>query len=146
MLTELKHETLDSEDLDTKLEWAFSRIKRKPQTEKRRKKGNKKVDPNMKESVSVKIQNQSHIIKGVTDKFMYVYQGTHIINKLPHSAYEIVADKAKLRGKVNKKLLKPYRTENDSSSHQNLNNGDGNNAQTMHKQCTRGGLNKHECK
>jgi len=29
MLTELKHETLGSEDLDTKLERTFSRIKRK---------------------------------------------------------------------------------------------------------------------
>jgi len=82
----------------------------------------------MKGRVLVKIQNQSHIIKGVTYKFMYVYQGTYIINKLAHSVYEIVADKAKLRGEVNKRQLKPYRTENDSSSHQNLNNGNGNNA------------------
>jgi len=64
----------------------------------------------------------------VTDKFIYVYQGTYIINKLPHSTYEIVADKVKLRVEVNKKQLKPYRTENGSSSHQTLNNGGGNNA------------------
>jgi hypothetical protein len=82
----------------------------------------------MKDRVLVKIQNQSHIIKGVTDKFMYVHQGTYIINKLPHSTYKLVADKVKSRGKVNKRQLKPYRTENDSSSHQTLNNGGGNNA------------------
>jgi hypothetical protein len=83
----------------------------------------------MKDRVLVKIQNQSHPIKRVTDKFMDMYQGMYIINKLPHSTYEIVVDKVKLRGKVNKRQLKPYRRENDSSSHQTLNNGGGNNAQ-----------------
>jgi len=86
------------------------------------------VDPNKKDRALFKIQNQSHIIKGVTDKFMCKYQWMYIINKLPHSIYEIVADKTKLRSKVNRRQLKPYRTENDSSSHKNLNNGDGNNA------------------
>jgi hypothetical protein len=80
----------------------------------------------MKGRVLVKIQNQSYLIKGVTDQFMYVYQGMYIINKLLHSTYEIVADKLKLRGELNKRQLKPYRTEKDSSSHKTLNNGGGN--------------------
>jgi hypothetical protein len=61
----------------------------------------------MKERVLVKIQNQSHIIKGVTDKFTYMYQEKYIINKLPHSTYKIVADKVQLRDEVNKRQLKP---------------------------------------
>jgi hypothetical protein len=55
----------------------------------------------MKERVLVKIHNQSDRIKGMIDKFMYMYQGMYIINKLPHSTYEIVADKVKLRSEVN---------------------------------------------
>jgi len=54
------------------------------------KKVNKNLDPNMKDRDFVKIRNQSHLIKGVTDKFMYVYQGMYIINKLHHLTYEII--------------------------------------------------------
>jgi hypothetical protein len=60
----------------------------------------------MEDRVLVKIQNQSHLIKRMTDKFMYMYQGMCIISKLFHSTYEIIADKVKLRGEVNKRQLK----------------------------------------
>jgi len=46
---------------------------------------------------------------------MHVYQGPYIINKvLPHSSYELVDSKGKLRGEFNKRQLKSYRTFGDS--------------------------------
>jgi hypothetical protein len=52
--------------------------------------------------------------RGVIDKFMHVYQGPYIIHKiLPHSTYETVDNKGKLRGKFNKRQLKPHRSEDE---------------------------------
>jgi hypothetical protein len=70
--------------------------------------------------VLVKGQNQSDATKGVIDKFMHVYQGPDIVKTiLPHSTYEIVDDKGKLRGEFNNRHLKPYKLESDSESHGN---------------------------
>jgi hypothetical protein len=120
LLPELKQDASDIEDLDIKLERAFSRIKRKAaERERRRKKGNTSWDPKLQDRVLIKSQNQSDAAKGVIDKFMQVYHGPYIINKiLPHSAYQIVDSKGKLKGEFNKRQLKPYRTENDAKSHQ----------------------------
>lgn len=67
----------------------------------------------------MKGQNQSDATKGVINKFMNGYQGPYIFNKiLPHWTYEIVDNKGKLRGKFNKRQLKPYRTQNGSKNNQ----------------------------
>jgi len=120
MLPEVKQDTSDIEDLDTKLERTFSRIKRKAaERERRRKKGNTSWNPKLEVRVLIECQSQSDTTKVVIDKFIYVYQGPYIFSKiLPHSTYEIVDNKGKLRGKFNKRQLKPYRKQNDSKSHQ----------------------------
>jgi dsDNA-specific endonuclease/ATPase MutS2 len=103
------------EDLDTKLERVFSRIRKKAtERERKRKKGNASWNPKLADRVLIKSQNQSDAAKGVIDKFMHVYQGPYIINKiLPHSTYEIVDNKVKLRGEFNRRHLKPQRSENN---------------------------------
>jgi hypothetical protein len=82
MLPELKQDTSDIEDLDTK----FERIKRKAaERERRRKKGNTTWNPKLEDRVLIKGQNQSDAARGVIDKFMHMYQGPYIINKvMPH--------------------------------------------------------------
>ena len=116
MLQKPKQNALDVEELDTKLERAFSRMKRKAaERERRRKRGNAIWNPKLVDKVLAKGQNQSDAAKGVIDKFMHVYQGPYIINKvLPHSSYELVDSKGKLRGEFNKRQLKSYRTFGDS--------------------------------
>jgi hypothetical protein len=116
MLPELKQDTSDIEDLDTKLERTFSRIKREAAgRERRRKKGNTSWNPKLEDRVLIKGQNQSDTTKSVTN--LCTCQGPYIFNKiLPHSAYEIVDNRGKLRGEFNKRQLKPYRTQNDSKS------------------------------
>lgn len=86
MLPEVKQDTLDSEDLDIKFERTFSRIKRKAvERERRRKKGNTSWNLKLEDRVLMKGQNQSDATQGVIDKFMNVYQGPYIFNKiLPH--------------------------------------------------------------
>ena len=104
MLPLPKQDTSDIEDLDIKLERVFSRIKRKAaDRERRRKKGNTNWNSKLEDRVLIKGQNQSDTAKGVIDKFMHLYQGPYIINKIvPHSTYEIVENKGKLRSEFNK--------------------------------------------
>jgi hypothetical protein len=100
LLPELKQEALDVEDLDAKLERAFSMMKRTAaERERRRRKGNTSWNPKLDDRVLMRGQNQSDAAKGVIDNFMHVYQGPYIINKLlPYSTYEVVDDNGKLRG------------------------------------------------
>ena len=99
MLPEFKLKSLDVEELDEKLERAFLRMKSKAANrERKRKNGNSNWNPELGDKVLVKGQNQSDAAKGVTDKFMHVYQGTYSINKvLPYSTYEVVDHDGKLR-------------------------------------------------
>ena len=108
-----KQNTLDVEEMDTELERAFSRMKRKAaERERRRKRGNAIWNPKTGDKVLVKGQNQSDAAKGIIDKFTHMYQGPYIINKvLPHSSHELVDSKGRLRGEFNKRQLKPYRTD-----------------------------------
>jgi hypothetical protein len=85
--------------------------------EKRRKRGNAKWEPKMNERVLVKTQPMSDAVKGITAKFMYIYEGPFLISKiLDHSAYEIKDERGKVRGEFNKKQLKPYREEKQDES------------------------------
>ena len=109
MLPDLKQNNLDVEELDTKLERAFSKTKRKAaEKERKRKKGNANWNPKLQNKVLLKGQNQSDAAKGIIDKFMHVYKGPYIINKvLPRSSYELVDSKGKVRGEFNKRQLEP---------------------------------------
>jgi hypothetical protein len=82
-LPELKQNPSNIEDLDIKLERAFSRIKRKAEERaRRRKKGDTTWNSKLEDRVLIKGQNQSVAAKGMIDKFMHVYQGPYIINKI----------------------------------------------------------------
>jgi hypothetical protein len=80
--------------------------------ERRRKRGNAKWEPKMNEKVLVKTQPMSDAAKGITAKFMYLYEGPFLINKiLEHSAYEVRDVNGKVRGVFSKTQLKLYREE-----------------------------------
>ena len=52
----------------------------------------------------------SDAIKGMTSKFMHVFEGPYIITKLlDYSACELRDESGKLRGEFNKKQLRRYR-------------------------------------
>jgi len=77
------------------LERAFARINRKATERERRKKGNANWNPHVKNRDLVESQNLSDAVAGGG----VLYQGPYVISTvLPHSAYEIVDDKGRLRG------------------------------------------------
>jgi len=68
------------------------------------------------EKVLVRTQLMSDAIKGMTSKFMHVFEGPHIITKLlDHSAYELRDERGKLRGEFNKKQLRLYQEIDDET-------------------------------
>ena len=75
------------EELDTKLEQAFLRMKRKAvERERKREKGNACWNPELGDKILVKCQKKSDAAKGVIDKFIHVHQGPYTIKKiLPYS-------------------------------------------------------------
>ena len=70
MLPKPKQNAVAVEELDTKLERAFSRMKRKAAERERRKRGNADCNPKLGDKVLVKGQNQSDAAKSIIDKFM----------------------------------------------------------------------------
>jgi hypothetical protein len=71
------------------------------------------------EKVLVRTQPMSDAIKGMTSKFMHVFEGPYIITKLlDHSAYELRDDSGKLRGEFNKKQLRLYQEADDETQMQ----------------------------
>ena len=61
-------------------------------------------------------QPMSDAIKGMTLKFMHVFEGPYIITKLlDHSAYELKDESGKLRGEFNKKQLRLYQEADDET-------------------------------
>jgi hypothetical protein len=54
----------------------------------------------------MRTQSTSDAIKGMTSKFMHVFEGPYIITKLlDHSEYELKDESVKLRAEFNKKQL-----------------------------------------
>ena len=54
----------------------------------------------------------SDAVKGITAKFMYIFEGPFLVSKiLERSAYELKDEWGKVRGEFNKKQLKQYREE-----------------------------------
>jgi hypothetical protein len=100
----------EEEGIEKKLEKAYEKMqKRGMASEKRRKRGNAEWQPKLHEKVLVKTQRMSDAIKGITAKFMHVFEGPFLISKiLNHSAYELKNERGKIRGEFNKKQLKQY--------------------------------------
>jgi len=58
----------------------------------------------------------SNAIKGMTSKFMHVFEGPYIITKLQvHSAYELRDESRKLWEEFNKKQLRQYQEPDDET-------------------------------
>ncbi|GFG28356.1 hypothetical protein Cfor_08039 [Coptotermes formosanus] len=90
----------EKEAVEEKMENAYARMrKRALAREKRRKTGSANWEPQLHERVLVKVQPVSGAIKGITSKYMHVYEGSYFISKvLNHSAYEVKDEKGKVRG------------------------------------------------
>jgi len=88
------------EDIAAKLEAANVKMKQKAaDRERRHKKGNAIWTPKLNEKVLVRTQPTSDAIKGMTSKFMHVFEGPYIITKLlDHSTYELKDESGKLWG------------------------------------------------
>jgi hypothetical protein len=105
----------EGEGIDKKLEKPNYRMRKRAKArEKRRKRGNTTWEPKVNEKVLVKTQPMSDDVRGITSKFMYIYEGPFWISKvLDHSAYELEDEWGKVRGEFNKRQLKQYREEKE---------------------------------
>ena len=101
------------EGIEEKLQNAYYKMrKRAVARERRRKKGNVEWEPKVNDKVLVKTQPMSDAVKGITAKFLYIFEGPFLISKvLDHSAYELKDERGKVRGEFNKRQLKQYREE-----------------------------------
>jgi hypothetical protein len=80
--------------------------------EKRRKRGNAEWKPELNEKGLVKPQPISDAVRGITSKFLHLFQRPYRISEvLSHSAYELRDDQGKVRGEFNKKQLKQYKID-----------------------------------
>jgi len=80
--------------------------KREMEREKRRKRGNAEWKPELNEKGLVKTQPISDAVRGITWKFLRLFQRPYRISKvLGHSAYELRGYQGKVRGEFNKKKV-----------------------------------------
>jgi len=71
----------------------------------------------MSEKVLVRAQPASDAVVGVTAKFIHPYEGPYIISRvIPPSTYELSTTNGKVREEYNKKSLKPYQEEEETSN------------------------------
>jgi len=108
----------EEEDIVTKLEAAYAKMKQKAAArERRHKKGNAIWMPKLNEKVLVRTHPMSDAVKGMTSKFMHVFEGPYIITRLlDHSACELRDESGKLRGEFNKKQLRLYQEADDEKN------------------------------
>ena len=66
----------------------------------------------MSDKVLVKTQPMSDAVKGITAKFLYIFEGPFLVSKiLDHSVYELKDERGKVHGEFNEKQLKQYKEE-----------------------------------
>jgi hypothetical protein len=64
----------------------------------------------------VRKQPISDVIKGVTSKFMHIFEGPYIVIKIfDHSVYELRDESNKLQGEFYKRQLQVYRENGDET-------------------------------
>jgi len=120
VMPKVQRQKQEEEDIAAKLEAAYARMKQKAAARKRRhKKGNAIWTPKLNEKVLVRKQPMSDAIKGMTSKYMHVFEGPYIITMLlDHSAYELKDERGKLRAEFNKKQLRPYQEADEETQTQ----------------------------
>jgi hypothetical protein len=103
----------EEEGMEEKIRKAYMKMKKRAMArEKRRKWGNAEWNPELNEKVLVKTQSMSDAARGITSKFLHLFQGPYGISKvLDHSAYQLRDEQGKVRGEFNKKKLKQYKEQ-----------------------------------
>jgi hypothetical protein len=103
----------EKEEIEVKIRKAYVKMKKRALArEKRYKRGNSEWKPELNEMVLVKTQPISDAVRGITSKFVHLFQGPYRISKiLGHFAYELQDEQGKVRGEFNKKQLKQYKEE-----------------------------------
>jgi hypothetical protein len=82
----------------------------------KRKVGNAKWDPKVSDMVLVRIQPTSDAAQGITAKFIRPFEGPYQIVKVyPPATYEIADAEGKVRGRFNKRSLKPFLKSEDDT-------------------------------
>jgi hypothetical protein len=101
------------ESLENKLLKAYAKMKLKAEErKKKRKSGSAKWDPKLNDQVLVRKQLVSDAVRGITSKFVRLYDGPYTItNVLSPSMFEVSDLKGRVRGTFNKQSLKPYLRE-----------------------------------
>jgi hypothetical protein len=101
------------EVVEEKLEKAYSKMRKRAEARERwRKRGNAKRAPVINEKVLVKTQPISDAVRGLTAKFMDIYEGPFVISKhVGHETYQIGYERGKVRGEFNKRHLKHYKED-----------------------------------
>ena len=102
----------EEEEIEEKIRRAYVKMKKRALArEKRCKRGNWEWKPELNEKVVVKTQPISDAVRGITSKFLHLFQGPYRISKvLGHSAYELWDEQGnKIKGESNKKQLKQYK-------------------------------------
>jgi hypothetical protein len=103
----------EEEEIEEKIRKAYVKMKKEALArEKHCKRGNSEWKPELNEKVLVKSQPISDAVKGITSKFLHLFQGPYRISKvLGHSAYELPDEQGKIRDEFNKTQLKRYKEE-----------------------------------
>jgi hypothetical protein len=118
MLPKQSRSNQGEEENEEKIRRAYLKMKKKAiAREKCRKRGNAEWKPELNERVLIRTQPMSDAVRGITSKFMHLFQGPYVISKiLDHSAYELKDEQGKKRGEFNKKQLRKYKEEPQSQS------------------------------
>jgi hypothetical protein len=92
---------------------AYARMRnRANERESKRKRGSHKWEPSLSDAVLLREQHIPDAAQGVTAKFLRPYEGPYYITKFINpSTYEISDPQGKIRGAFHKRLLKPFRFE-----------------------------------
>ena len=103
----------EEEGVEEKMKAAYTKMRKRAEARgRRRKRGNTKWEPRLDEKVLVKTQPMSDAVKGISAKFMYLFEGPFWVSKiLDHSAYDLKDECGRIRGEFNKKQLKQYNEE-----------------------------------
>jgi len=101
----------EEEEIEENICRAYVKMKKRALARERCcKRGNSEWKPELNEKVLVKTQPISDAVRGITSKFLHLFQGPYRISKVSdRSAYELKDEQGKVRGEFNKKQLKQYK-------------------------------------
>jgi hypothetical protein len=102
----------EDEGIEEKICGAYVKMKKRAFGKGKTSRGNADWNPELNEKVLVKTQPISDTVRGITSKFLHLFQGPYRISKvLGHSADELRDEQGKVLGEFNKKQLKQYKED-----------------------------------